>query len=399
MARERGDERVRSPIVTILGHVDHGKTSLLDRIRKANVAAGEAGGITQATSAFQVPVTAARKNVSVTFIDTPGHEAFTNMRARGAKVTDVVVLVVAADDGIMPQTAESISHAKAAGVPLVVALNKIDKAEATEENIQRIFGQLAEHELNPTEWGGSTEVIKTSAIRRRGHPGSVGDPRLSRRICSNSRLTSAAMPKERFSRRRSKRAEARWPRMLVQEGMLKKGDFIVTGRGFGRVRDIVDDHGKRVDLAGAVHASRDQRNRPVPDAGDRFFVADSLKEAESAAEERAWTRTRTGARGAEDHARQHLRSARRRGKEEESAARRQGRCRRLGGDAACGAREDRIRRRQEFRSSMPRWVASTRGRHARRSDRSDRGRLQCDDDFRRLDSWPKPRASTSVSTT
>ena len=285
MARERGDERVRSPIVTILGHVDHGKTSLLDRIRKANVAAGEAGGITQATSAFQVPVTAGEKERVVTFIDTPGHEAFTNMRARGAKVTDVVVLVVAADDGIMPQTAESISHAKAAGVPLVVALNKIDKAEATEENIQRIFGQLAEHELNPTEWGGSTEVIKTSATEGDGiqdlldildYQADLLD--LKGDFAGNAEGTVLEAQVE----------EGRGPvaRMLVQEGMLKKGDFIVTGRGYGRVRDIVDDRGNRVEFAGPSTPVAISGIDQLPDAGDRFFVADSLKEAESAAEER-----------------------------------------------------------------------------------------------------------------
>jgi translation initiation factor IF-2 len=285
MARERGDERMRSPIVTILGHVDHGKTSLLDRIRKANVAAGEAGGITQATSAFQVPVTAGEKERVVTFIDTPGHEAFTNMRARGAKVTDVVVLVVAADDGIMPQTAESISHAKAAGVPLVVALNKIDKAEATEENIQRIFGQLAEHELNPTEWGGSTEVIKTSATEGDGiqdlldildYQADLLD--LKGDFAGNAEGTVLEAQVE----------EGRGPvaRMLVQEGMLKKGDFIVTGRGYGRVRDIVDDRGNRVEFAGPSTPVAISGIDQLPDAGDRFFVADSLKEAESAAEER-----------------------------------------------------------------------------------------------------------------
>jgi translation initiation factor IF-2 len=283
--RERDDERSRSPIVTILGHVDHGKTSLLDRIRKANVAAGEAGGITQATSAFQVPVTAGEKERVVTFIDTPGHEAFTNMRARGAKVTDVIVLVVAADDGIMPQTAESISHAKAAGVPLVVALNKIDKAEATEENIQRIFGQLAEHDLNPTEWGGSIEVIKTSATEGTGIQDllDILDYQadlleLKGDFTGNAEGTVLEAQVE----------EGRGPvaRMLVQEGMLKKGDFIVTGRGFGRVRDIVDDHGERVEFAGPSTPVAISGIDQLPDAGDRFFVADSLKEAESAAEER-----------------------------------------------------------------------------------------------------------------
>ena len=283
--RERQDERPRSPIVTILGHVDHGKTSLLDRIRNANVASGEAGGITQATSAFQVPVTAGEKERVVTFIDTPGHEAFTNMRARGAKVTDVVVLVIAADDGIMPQTAESISHAKAAGVTLVVALNKIDKAEATEENIQRIYGQLAEHELTPTEWGGSIEVIKTSATEGTGiqdlldildYQSDLLD--LKGDFKGNAEGTVLEAQIE----------EGRGPvaRMLVQEGMLKKGDFIVTGRGFGRVRDIVDDRGNRVEFAGPSTPVAISGIDQLPDAGDRFFVANSLKEAESAAEER-----------------------------------------------------------------------------------------------------------------
>ena len=285
MARERGDERGRSPIVTILGHVDHGKTSLLDRIRQTNVADGEAGGITQATSAFQVPVKAGEKERVVTFIDTPGHEAFTAMRARGAKVTDVVVLVVAADDGIMPQTAESISHSKAAGVPLVVALNKIDKAEATDANIQRILGQLAEHELNPTEWGGGTEVIRTSATDGTG----VQDLldildyqadllELKGDFDGNAEGTVLEAQVE----------EGRGPvaRMLVQEGKLNKGDFIVTGRGYGRVRDIVDDHGDRIASAGPSTPVAISGIDQLPDAGDRFFVVDSLKEAEAAAEER-----------------------------------------------------------------------------------------------------------------
>jgi len=162
--REMTDERPRYPVVTILGHVDHGKTSLLDYIRKAEVAAGEAGGITQATSAFLVDVNAGEGAEKVCFLDTPGHEAFTEMRSRGANMTDIVVLVVAADDGVMPQTVESINHAKAAGVPIIVALNKIDLPGARENtNIQRIYGQLAEKGLNPTEWGGETEVIKISA--------------------------------------------------------------------------------------------------------------------------------------------------------------------------------------------------------------------------------------------
>ena len=283
--RDRSDERPRSPIVTILGHVDHGKTSLLDRIRKANVASGEAGGITQATSAFQVPVSAGDRERLVTFIDTPGHEAFTAMRARGARVTDVVVLVVAADDGVMPQTEESISHALAAGVPIVVALNKIDKAEATDPNIQRILGQLAERELNPTEWGGGIEVVRTSAITGEGIQDllDILDYQadlleLKGDFDGNAEGTVIEAQVE----------EGRGPvaRMLVQDGKLKKGDFIVTGRGFGRVRDIMGDRGTRVDSAGPSTPIAISGIDSLPDAGDRFFVVDTLKEAEAAAEER-----------------------------------------------------------------------------------------------------------------
>ncbi|MCP4495855.1 MAG: translation initiation factor IF-2, partial [Phycisphaeraceae bacterium] len=257
----------------------------LDRVRQTRVGDGEAGGSTRATSAVQVPVKAGEKERVVTFIDTPGHEAFTAMRARGAKVTDVVVLVVAADDGIMPQTAESISHSKAAGVPLVVALNKIDKAEATDANIQRILGQLAEHELNPTEWGGGTEVIRTSATDGTGIQDllDILDYQadlleLKGDFDGNAEGTVLEAQVE----------EGRGPvaRMLVQEGKLNKGDFIVTGRGYGRVRDIVDDHGDRIASAGPSTPVAISGIDQLPDAGDRFFVVDSLKEAEAAAEER-----------------------------------------------------------------------------------------------------------------
>ncbi len=153
----------------MLGHVDHGKTSLLDRIRKADVAAHEAGGITQHIGAYRVTIEGTdQKEKTVVFLDTPGHEAFTPMRSRGAQMTDLVVLVVAADDGVMPQTIESINHAKAAGVPIIVALNKIDTPQATDENIHAIYGQLAEHGLNPTDWGGETEIVRTSAETGQG---------------------------------------------------------------------------------------------------------------------------------------------------------------------------------------------------------------------------------------
>jgi len=283
--REMIDEKPRPPVVTILGHVDHGKTSLLDKIRNANVAAGEAGGITQATSAFQVPVHAGDKEHLVTFLDTPGHEAFTEMRARGAKVTDIVVLVVAADDGVMPQTVESINHAKAAGVPIVVALNKIDRPDATDANITRILGQLAEHELNPTEWGGSTEVVRTSALKGEG----IQD--LLEILDYQAELLElkgdAKGPAEgtviegRMEEGRGAVAHA-----LVRQGLLKKGDFVVVGRAYGRVRDIVNDRSERVEEAGASMPVAFSGIDEVPQPGDNFYCVKTLKEAEAAANER-----------------------------------------------------------------------------------------------------------------
>lgn len=276
---------VRSPVVTILGHVDHGKTSLLDRIRNTNVAAGEAGGITQATSAFQVPVKAGEQERVVTFIDTPGHEAFTNMRARGGKVTDIVVLVVAADDGVMPQTVESIAHAKAAKVPIVVVLNKIDKAEATDSNIQRILGQLAEQGLNPVEWGGDTEVIRTS--RHQGHrrPGPAGD---------------AGLPGGPSGPQGGLQGHRRGHRAGGADGGGPRTGGPDAGAGrppeegrrggdrprFGRVRDLINDRGQRVEQAGPSTPVAISGIDMLPDAGDRFFVAGSLKDAEAAANER-----------------------------------------------------------------------------------------------------------------
>jgi len=283
--RVRSDERPRSPVVTIMGHVDHGKTSLLDRIRNANVAAGEAGGITQATSAFQTPVKAGDQDRVITFIDTPGHEAFTNMRSRGAKVTDIVVLVIAADDGVMPQSVESINHAKAAGVPIVVALNKIDKPEATEKNIQRINGQLAEHGLNPVEWGGSTEVIKTSAAKNTGIQELLDvldyQAELLGLKADYKGLAQGTVLEAQLEEGRGAVA-----RLIVQEGTLNRSDFVVIGRAFGRVRDLVNDKGQRVDSAGPSTPVAISGIDMMPDAGDKFFCVKSLKDAEDAAHER-----------------------------------------------------------------------------------------------------------------
>ncbi|PCI09459.1 translation initiation factor IF-2 [bacterium] len=284
-ARERKNEQARGPIVTILGHVDHGKTSLLDRIRKANVADGEAGGITQATSAFRVPVSLGDTEKFVTFIDTPGHEAFTAMRSRGANVTDIVVLVVAADDGVMPQTAESISHAKAAGVPIIVALNKIDKEQATEDNIQRIYGQLAEHGLNPTAWGGDTEVVKTSATKDIGIQDLLEILDLQAEILElKSDFSGQAQGTVIEARPEGGRGNV--ANVLIQEGELKIGDFIVMGRAFGRVRDITDDRGNKLKKALPPMPVQISGINSLPDAGDKFYCLGSLKKAEKAAAER-----------------------------------------------------------------------------------------------------------------
>jgi translation initiation factor IF-2 len=279
------DEQPRSTVVTILGHVDHGKTTLLDKIRNANVAEGEAGGITQATSAFRVPVHVGDSEHTITFFDTPGHEAFTEMRSRGAKVTDVVVLVVAADDGVMPQTVESINHAKAAEVPIIVALNKVDKPEATDSNIQRILGQLAEHELNPVEWGGTTEVVRISALKGEGiqdilelldYQGQLLELKADFGGPAEGSVIEAQVEEGRGA----------VARILVQQGELKQGDFIAVGRGYGRVRDIVDDRGKRIKTAGPSTPVAISGINEVPDAGDRFYVVKTRGEAEAAAEER-----------------------------------------------------------------------------------------------------------------
>ncbi|MBM4052638.1 MAG: translation initiation factor IF-2 [Planctomycetes bacterium] len=283
--RERKDPRARSPVITILGHVDHGKTSLLDRIRKANVAAGEAGGITQATSAFMVPVKAGDTDRTLTFIDTPGHEAFTAMRSRGARITDIVVLVVDAVDGVMPQTVESINHSKAAGVPIVVALNKIDKPEAGDKTFNRIYGQLAEHGLNTVPWGGDVEVVKTSALKDLGIQELLDMLAL---VADMKGIVADWAGNAQGAVLEAQMEEGRGPvaRVLVQEGVLKKGDSIVIGRASGRIRDIVDDRGQRVMEAIPGTPCAVSGLDELPDAGDKFFVVDSLKEAEQAANER-----------------------------------------------------------------------------------------------------------------
>ncbi len=283
--REQVDVRSRGPIVTILGHVDHGKTSLLDKIRNANVAAGEAGGITQKTSAFRVPVTIGGTEKQILFLDTPGHEAFTSMRARGAQVTDIVVLVVSAPEGVMPQTIESINHAKAAQVPIVVALNKIDRPDATDAKVNQTLGELAAAGLNPVEWGGDVEVIRTSATRGDGIEKLLEVLDLQGELlelkADYGGPARGSVVEARVEEGRGAVAD-----IIVQDGELNVGDFVVAGRAFGRVRDIVDDRSKRHKSIGPATVARISGIDEVPDAGDKFYVVDTLRQAQEAAEQR-----------------------------------------------------------------------------------------------------------------
>jgi len=285
---DAAEKQLRPAVVTILGHVDHGKTSLLDKIRSANVAAGEAGGITQHVGAYTVTVAGSDgKEKRVTFLDTPGHQAFTAMRARGANMTDVVVLVVAADDGVMPQTIESINHAKAAGVPIVVAMNKIDKAEA---NPNRVLGQLAEHGLNPTEWGGDIEVVKTSAVSGQGvkelieyldYVATLRDLKAAPQMPARGAVVESFMDANRGV----------IARVLVQNGTLRIGDVVICGSAWGRVRSLIDDKGKAIKEAGPAAPVEVIGLDVVPAAGDRFYVVeDSAKAQEIAEEQRQTTR-------------------------------------------------------------------------------------------------------------
>jgi len=276
--REKGEQVNRAPVVTFLGHVDHGKTSLLDAIRQTTVAEGEAGGITQHIGAYRYDL----EDKHVVFLDTPGHEAFTAMRARGANMTDVVVLVVAADDGVMPQTAEAISHAKAANVPIVVALNKIDLPNA---NIQRVMGQLAEHDLQPREWGGQTEVLQTSAITGEGIDTLVETLSLEAELLElQAEIDAPAGGYVIESEMDPGRGVV--ARLLILDGTLKVGDVVLAGLGFGRVRAMIDSHGESVQSAPPATPVEVSGLNEVPEAGDKFYVIDTLDKARTVAEER-----------------------------------------------------------------------------------------------------------------
>ncbi len=276
---EEGDLQVRPAVVTIMGHVDHGKTTLLDSIRKTNVSSGEAGGITQHIGAYQVEI----NNKKITFLDTPGHEAFTLMRARGAEVTDITIIVVAADDGIMPQTVEAISHAKAAGVPIIVAVNKIDKPEA---NVDRIKQEMTEYELVPEEWGGDTIFVEISAKQR------IGLENLLEMILLVAEVNDYKANPNKRARGTVIEAEldkGKGPvvRILVQHGTLKVGDAFVAGNCFGRVRAMVSDRGRRLKEAGPSTPIEITGLAEVPHAGDPFMAFEDERKARAIAERRA----------------------------------------------------------------------------------------------------------------
>ncbi len=273
------DEKPRPPVVTIMGHVDHGKTSLLDYIRRTRVAAKEAGGITQHIGAYQVKT----EQGKITFLDTPGHAAFTAMRARGAKVTDIVILVVAADDGVMPQTKEAIEHARAAGVPLVVAINKIDKPEADPDRVKQ---ELSSLEVIPEEWGGDTQFVNVSAKTGQG----VDE--LLEAILLQSELLELKAPTKGSARgvvieSRLDRGRGPVADVLIQAGTLKKGDAVLCGEQYGRVRAMFDEHGRQLKQAGPSTPVEILGLSGVPQAGDDLIAVKDEKIAKEIADLRA----------------------------------------------------------------------------------------------------------------
>ncbi|NLZ39417.1 MAG: translation initiation factor IF-2 [Firmicutes bacterium] len=273
------DLRPRSPVVTVLGHVDHGKTSLLDAIRKANVTAQEAGGITQHIGAYQ----ASYQGKKIVFLDTPGHEAFTAMRARGAQVTDIAVIVVAADDGVMPQTVEAINHVKAANVPIIIAINKIDRPNA---NPDRVRQQLTEYGLVPEEWGGDTIMVEVSALKK------IGIDNLMEMILLLAEMSELkANPNKpalgTVIEAKLDKGRGAVATVLIQEGTLQVGDSVICGTVYGKVRAMVDDKGKRIKKAGPATPVEILGLSDVPEAGDDFQAVTDDKMARQIAEKRA----------------------------------------------------------------------------------------------------------------
>lgn len=268
----------RPPIVTVMGHVDHGKTSLLDKIRQTDVVSGEAGGITQAIGAYQVE----RNGKKITFIDTPGHEAFTEMRARGASVTDVVIIVVAADDGVKPQTKEAIDHAKAASVPIIVAINKIDKPEA---NIEKVTNELAEYGLTPEEWGGSTIFNHISCKTGEGFDKLLENIILVSEMeelkANPSRYAIGTVIESKLDKKTGVVVS-----VLVQNGTLRLGDPVVVGTSFGKVRSLKNDKGQEITEAYPSMPVEITGISEVPSAGDKFMAFETEKQAKNIAERR-----------------------------------------------------------------------------------------------------------------
>ena len=269
----------RPPVVTIMGHVDHGKTTLLDTIRKSSVVDGEFGGITQHIGAYQVEVNGKK----VTFLDTPGHEAFTAMRARGAQVTDIVIIVVAADDGVMPQTREAIDHAKAAGVPIVVAVNKIDKPGANPDNIK---SQMSEYGLMPEEWGGDTVYCEISAKMK------IGIEELLETLTVVAEMADLKANPKRYAygtvvEGKLDRGRGAVATLLVENGTLRIGDPVVVGASYGRVRQMLDDKGKEIQEAGPSTPVEITGLNDVPLAGDKFMAFETEKMSRHVGEERA----------------------------------------------------------------------------------------------------------------
>ena len=279
MVQREGDAQSRAPVVTIMGHVDHGKTSLLDYIRRAKVAEGEAGGITQHIGAYHVDT----GHGSITFLDTPGHAAFTAMRARGAKATDIVVIVVAADDGVMPQTEEAINHAKAAGVPIIIAVNKMDKEEADPE---RVKSELSKMEVISEEWGGDYQFKYVSA-----HSGQGVDELLEAILLQSELLELKAVSTGAASgvviESRVEKGKGSVADILVQEGELKVGDMLLAGANFGRVRAMIDEHGQQIKSAGPSMPVEVLGLDGVPEAGEQVLVVPDERKAREVAEFRA----------------------------------------------------------------------------------------------------------------
>jgi translation initiation factor IF-2 len=275
----------RPAVVTIMGHVDHGKTTLLDTIRKSKVVSGEFGGITQHIGAYQIDYSGKR----ITFLDTPGHEAFTAMRARGAKITDLVIIVVAADDGVMPQTREALDHAKAAGVPIIVAVNKMDKETA---NPDKVMNQLADLGLTPEEWGGDTIYLRISALKGEGIKEvletilvltEVGNLQANPKREAVGTVVEAKLDKGRGP----------VTTLLVQNGTLRVGDPVVVGACFGKVRRMTDDEGKEIKEAGPATPVEIIGLNDVPQAGDIFKVFHNERQARAIADKRSQAKIET----------------------------------------------------------------------------------------------------------